>query len=306
MEIRKAWGRAVSVVLFLSLCFATTPALAQSDAQKQQAKDRYEKARRYYDVGKYKDAIDEYQQVYLLIDDPNMLYNIAQAYRLWDKPEEAVRFYRNFLRRSANTPLRADVEKKINELERTMEERRRTATTPPTPAAPSPATPPPIDGVPSAAPSPPPPPPPVPTAPTRVSPPPSTSPVIGVTQAAPPTDTATSSGPRVAAYALLIGGGVLLAGAAVAGIVASQKAKEVEKLAMNRQPFNKSLESAGKTANTIAIVTGIAGAVAAIAGGVLLFTGKSSTDGASAEGPSLALYPLAAPGFAGAGARLGF
>src|SRR4051812_28703527 len=105
MEIRKAWGRAVSVVLFLSLLLAPA-AHAQSDAQKTQAKDHYEKARRYYDVGKYKEAIDEYQQVYLAIDDPNMLYNIAQAYRLWDKPEEAVRFYRNFLRRASGTPLR--------------------------------------------------------------------------------------------------------------------------------------------------------------------------------------------------------
>ena len=57
--------------------------------------------------------------------DPVMLFNIAQCHRLNNQPDEAARFYKNYLRNAPGAPNRDDVERKIVEMERLSEERRR-------------------------------------------------------------------------------------------------------------------------------------------------------------------------------------
>jgi hypothetical protein len=212
-EHRRAIGRALTLVVFAALALAPLAASAQTEAQKKEAKEHYEKATRFYEVEKYAEAIDEYQRVYLLVDDPNMLYNIAQAYRLWGKPDEAIRSYRNFLRRSPNAPNRADVEKKIGDLEKTIEERRR-ATTP---------TPPPVTAPPTTTEAPPPQPPPANVAPPAIAPPPTSvqPPTTVVVQPMEPVDE--HRGRRVVAYSLVIGGSAFLVAAGVAGALANSK-----------------------------------------------------------------------------------
>ena len=96
-----------------------------SDTQKQKTKEHYEKATRLYNVGKYPEAIVEYEAAYLVSADPVMLFNIAQCHRLNSQPEEAARFYKNYLRNAPGAPNREDVERKIAEMERLTEERRR-------------------------------------------------------------------------------------------------------------------------------------------------------------------------------------
>src|SRR3712207_4295399 len=98
MTLPKAWRRTLLLAALAALYWAPATAFAEpTEAQKQEAKQRYENARKLYDIGRYTEAIDEYQKIYLLTDDPNMLFNIAQCYRFMDRPEEAVRFYRNYL-----------------------------------------------------------------------------------------------------------------------------------------------------------------------------------------------------------------
>src|SRR5579862_1612047 len=110
--------------------------------QKQDMKQLYERATRAYDVGKYNEAIEEYQKAYEIGGDPPMLYNIAQAYRLNDQPTEALRFYRRYLQRAPNARNREDVERKIAELEKSVEDKRKAAAAaapPPAPVPPPPA-----------------------------------------------------------------------------------------------------------------------------------------------------------------------
>ena len=54
--------------------------------------------------------------------DAALLFNIGQAYRLWDRPEDAIRAYKNYLRRVPDAVNRADVEKKIADLEKLVED----------------------------------------------------------------------------------------------------------------------------------------------------------------------------------------
>ncbi|HJX53638.1 MAG TPA: hypothetical protein VJ801_12800, partial [Polyangia bacterium] len=126
MNTGKVW---CGILLLLAMAFSAATARAQSEGEKkQEAKEHYEKATRLYDLAKYGEAIKEYEAAYLLVADPNLLYNMGQAYRLWDKPEEAIRCYKNYLRNRADASNRADVEKKIAELERTVEDRRKSGT----------------------------------------------------------------------------------------------------------------------------------------------------------------------------------
>jgi tetratricopeptide (TPR) repeat protein len=283
--------RGLAVALFVAIALLPLAAAAQpSDAQKKEAKEINDKATRLYEVGRYEEAIAEYQKVYLIVDDPVLLYNIAQSYRLWGKPEDAARFYRNYLRRAPNAPNRADVEKKIADQERLIEERRRAPVT-----GPPPTTAPPVEV------TAPPPPPPVTTAPPVVTPPPvGDSSVATVVQPVAPAPES-HKGLKVAGITCLIAGGALVAAAVVAGSVARQKAKDLERMSNdpNQPPFDKAIQDAGKSANRLAIGAGVAGAVLGATGGILLLTARGASQ-------TLAVYPLVGPQLAGGGARVTF
>ncbi|HXI57841.1 MAG TPA: tetratricopeptide repeat protein, partial [Polyangia bacterium] len=112
-------------------------AMQLSPQQKSEMKLHYDKATRAYDVGKYQEAIEEYQKAYEIGGDAAMIYNIAQAYRLSDQLSEAIRFYRRYLQRSPNAPNREIVERRIAELERVVDERKKSGV-PLVPVAPTP------------------------------------------------------------------------------------------------------------------------------------------------------------------------
>ena len=120
---------------FIALIFSmillgvwTKEARAQlTPQQKQEIHAHYQQATRAYDLGKYQEAIDEYQKVYEIDGDPVMLYNIGQAYRLNDQPQESIHFYRRYLQRSPEARNKDDVERKIASQEKLIEERRKAA-----------------------------------------------------------------------------------------------------------------------------------------------------------------------------------
>ena len=115
--------------------------------QKQEIHQHYQQATRAYDLGKYQEAIDEYQKVYEIDGDPVMLYNIGQAYRLNDQPQESIHFYRRYLQRSPEARNRDDVERKIASQEKLIEERRKAAAavSPPPPKKEPPPPPPKVE-----------------------------------------------------------------------------------------------------------------------------------------------------------------
>src|SRR5580698_6101233 len=124
------------------LALGSKEARAQLSAQqKQEIHVHYQQATRAYDLGKYQEAVDEYQKVYEIDGDPVMLYNIAQAYRLNDQPQESIHFYRRYLQRSPEARNREDVNRKIVNLEKLIEDRRKAAAavTPPPPVVAKPA-----------------------------------------------------------------------------------------------------------------------------------------------------------------------
>ena len=277
--------------------------------QKLEMKQLYERATRAYDVGKYNEAIEEYQKAYEIGGDPPMLYNIAQAYRLNDQPTEALRFYRRYLQRAPNARNREDVERKIAELEKSVEDRRKAAAavTPPpapvTPPAPAPIV---------TAPAPTPPPPAPATTPSEPSADTSTGNAVGGTPA--PVEEPSQTR-KIISWSVL-GAGVVTAGVgAVFGILAKQKSNSVSNMSnsSSTQPaveFDPQLEHDGKVYNNVFIGLTIAGGAIAATGVVLLLTGGSSAEAPAAAPPpataQATFIPWLGAGLVGAGADFRF
>jgi tetratricopeptide (TPR) repeat protein len=114
--------------LSLALLFCLT---AHADENTEAARRLYESATRHFDLTEYEAALNDFKEGFRHKDDPVFLYNIAQCYRLLKQNEEALKFYRNYLRRAPNAPNRDEVERRIAALQESIASAERTRQTPP-------------------------------------------------------------------------------------------------------------------------------------------------------------------------------
>jgi hypothetical protein len=102
-----------------------------------EARRHFEEGLKHYNVGEFLEAAKEYTAAYKARPSSVMLYNIAQAYRLGNDSQQALFFYRSYLRNVPGAINRHEVEERIGRLEAQL-----AAGGPPTPT-PSPTPPPP-------------------------------------------------------------------------------------------------------------------------------------------------------------------
>lgn len=99
---------------------STRAAPAESKPKSEAAaksKEHFDQGTRRYELGHYQEALTEYEAAYMEVPDPAFLFNIGQCHRKMGHDKEAARFYKSYLRNAPNAPNRADVQKRINELE---------------------------------------------------------------------------------------------------------------------------------------------------------------------------------------------
>ena len=113
-----------TAIALLALALSV-PAAAQKkkDDQKQREKEavaHYEQGQKHYNLGEFDKAIEEYKAAYDLTSAPALLFNIAQAYRLKGDHQQALFFYRTFLREDPAAENAADVEALIEESEKKL------------------------------------------------------------------------------------------------------------------------------------------------------------------------------------------
>lgn len=101
-------------------CFAGAGAAqaAPDESQLAEAKQHYAAATKFYDLAEYEGALREFKEAYRAVEDPAFLFNIAQCHRKLGHTQDAITFYRNYLRRAPHAANRAEVERRIAELER--------------------------------------------------------------------------------------------------------------------------------------------------------------------------------------------
>jgi len=151
------FGAAWRAQLLAMIAALSLPARAE-DTWKQ----HYERGATLFDLEKYPDAAKEFETAYEMKQNPAFLFNIGQSYRLAGKAEKAIGFYKTYLRKQPAAANRAEVEARIAELEKLVEQQRKAAAEPPhgtietAPAAPPAAAPAPTAPAPLAAAAPPP------------------------------------------------------------------------------------------------------------------------------------------------------
>ena len=134
MSRRVDTRRWATSVAFAALFGFATLAFGQADAKKA-ARPYYEKGATEYNLGHFPDAIAQFEKAYELDPAPILLFNIAQAHRQNGNNERAAFFYRRYLEQEPNAANRADVEKRIKDLEDAVRQQNDLKRRPPTEVA---------------------------------------------------------------------------------------------------------------------------------------------------------------------------
>jgi len=190
------WSRWVVWIPATVLLLASATAVAADDA-----KAHYQKATAHFAVGEYHEAAVEYEEAFKLKQDPAILFNAAQSFRLAGDNQKALLLYNNIIKLYPSTQYAKDSKERIEKLSQ--------ATTAPPAAAPAPVTPIP------------------PPAPVVVAPPPAIEPATStpgasatVVSSAPP-PSAPESHPVYTRWWFWTAVGVVAAGAAITAIAVS-------------------------------------------------------------------------------------
>jgi hypothetical protein len=80
------------------------------------AKTRYMSGQSHYNLNEFAEALQDFKEAYRLRPDPAFLFNIAQCERQLGNLEEAIKFYRSYLRNKPDAGNKREIEKKIEEL----------------------------------------------------------------------------------------------------------------------------------------------------------------------------------------------
>jgi hypothetical protein len=81
------------------------------------AREHFQTGQRLYTISRYREALEQFKNAFLEMEDPVFLYNIAQCHRLLGENSEAVRFYRRYVEAAPGAAERARAQKWIAELE---------------------------------------------------------------------------------------------------------------------------------------------------------------------------------------------
>ncbi|HTA17830.1 MAG TPA: tetratricopeptide repeat protein [Polyangia bacterium] len=252
--------------IFAVVLFIAAPTVARADdAAAAAAREHYQKATSYYDLGKYPEAIKEFEAAYEIKNDPALLYNLAQSNRLAGNAEQALHFYRTYLRYVPHPANRVEIDDRIKQLEILLQQKNATQVTPPNQTIPPGATTPPPSSEPAPTPAPPPVAPLPYAAPEQAPlPPPEAEPTPEVTK--PPVAAADPArGARFETYAKYgyIASGALVAIGLIEGAVAASASSDLQNDAKAGKPYDPSIQSRGQSAQAAEAFFLIVGVLAA-------------------------------------------
>jgi tetratricopeptide (TPR) repeat protein len=108
---------AVLVTLGLVLGLTSGAMAASPEKNKALAKQHFEAGVSHFDLAEWEQALVEFKEAYRLKSDASLLYNIAQCHRKLGHVDDALTFYKTYLRRAPEAPNREEVERRIQELE---------------------------------------------------------------------------------------------------------------------------------------------------------------------------------------------
>ena len=110
--------KAIVVILTLGLALFAAPRTASAeDAATKAAKRYFTKGEKLFALGRFDDALAQYEKAFDAKPLPGFLFNIAQCHRNLGNIDQAIFSYRKYLRESPDADNREAVERQIEELE---------------------------------------------------------------------------------------------------------------------------------------------------------------------------------------------
>jgi len=119
------------LLVFALVAGAGAGGVAHAQENPKKARELFQQGKTFFDLGQFDDAIKAWQDGYRYKADPLFLYNIAQAYRQSGNPQRALFFYKSYLTNFPRAPNRAEVEEKIEALQKVIDDAARTQKMPP-------------------------------------------------------------------------------------------------------------------------------------------------------------------------------
>src|SRR3954453_5268816 len=113
------------LLVAISLPAAAAPPPTPPPSGADPAREHYERGLAKYNLAEFDAAIVEFKQSYEISKAPRLLFNIAQAYRLKKDYESALYFYNTYLRADPNPSNLDDVDSKIGEMKRALDEQKK-------------------------------------------------------------------------------------------------------------------------------------------------------------------------------------
>jgi len=106
------------LAMALLLVFPSHLVLANGSGESETARAERSRGTVALNLGQYDEAIEHFTQAYALTEDPILLFNLGQAFRLAGRPDKAVASYASFLRAAGpGTKYRAQFERAAAEIE---------------------------------------------------------------------------------------------------------------------------------------------------------------------------------------------
>jgi tetratricopeptide (TPR) repeat protein len=112
-----------AALLALIVPLALAPLSARAGDPLAEAKAKFQEGAQAYREARYKDAIDLFLQANQLEPNPELIFNVGQAYEKSGDVPNALRSYRDYLRRKPGASDRATVEASIKNLEQRLRDK---------------------------------------------------------------------------------------------------------------------------------------------------------------------------------------
>jgi hypothetical protein len=124
--------RAAGILLpVLVLVLSMGARVVRAADPKQDAKARYTSGQSHYNLSEFQEALQDFKEAYRLFPDPVFLFNAAQCERQLGSPDEAIKFYRSYLRNKPDAANRREVLRRIDEMQAALAAEKSTVDEPP-------------------------------------------------------------------------------------------------------------------------------------------------------------------------------
>ena len=100
-------------------------------ADKESARTAYKLGIQHYNLAEYRDALDAFKEAYRQFEEPALLFNIGQCHRQLGDRQQAITFFRTYLREVPEAENRDEVKRLMATLEQEQAAERASRSTPP-------------------------------------------------------------------------------------------------------------------------------------------------------------------------------